>query len=961
MSDLDDEIYDLPEFESEKINIQEADPLLISPLIVSINSINSNPPSLEDYVGKSLQMKIIANNFHNLMSKPGIIQFNTESRKTIETAICAFVYEVASKSIETGKKEGRRENLDDLSASQELFELTNSQLVETATNIESLKKQIQQAKDANDKLTSQVKEQADELESLYATNSQLNKTVLELQKESDKEILALKEKNDHLTGTITSLQYSIKLLKSAQSRFDKQRDESNAEIANYKSEISELKSKLKSRNENDETSEANQRQIELSLRQYETENQQLKVSANELNRKLDFLNKELQQYTTDIPNPQEQENQNLIESLSLITKEYELQTKDLFQLRNINGQQQQIINQFQAILNFTDKHIQSFETEKDKLKEQCSQLIEASKLTNKELENIMKYKEYFDEIKSLFNSDIADSEIVTEIQSLLAPKPSMDDIKIQILFRTLENHIRFMSNLVSSNKIDLNLFTNRNSESISDDSQLQSQIAIELSRASRFLKENGIESSENDQINSIDISQLTNDRELIDCYGSLVMQLRMIQNLYSKSKPDKDSNEKAIIQKIIKGIQYDGSINDLADTIIDDIFSLTEKVETIKSIVNEDDDEMFVKTVRIIADVYHQFDTKIREVIKFTGQSTELPNATLKFIQSLSKKPNKEEQSTLLLEKNIKDLEEQKEEFKKTIEMQSQALLAKSNELENSQKTYSDLKSQYEEITNRQNDSLVKIRESANTYSVLKASYDKLREANKQMEVAHEQRIEQLVEKFHNALDEEREQHHKEIEVMNQNRIASEDRLIEQRQKLKEKYKAVKAKLKEVITTYDAAFKKQKLANAQLKANYDKLLEELVNANSLNNEEMTKISNEKSYLTVRIKTLQIENQNLNSKINALHEKCRQIENARDNFWTSEISKKEIEYRKRESSLAQSQNSFIQEIISKLSSYGPKPIEISQKYVLILINSILDTINDHQLLISKLQDEIKRSI
>ena len=105
MFDIDSNNSDINLISSDtEPQIPESDPNLISQMITSINSINSSPPSLETYVGDSTHLNTIAQNFHQLMSSPGIINFNSESRNTIEKAICAFIYETNRNIIEKGKE-----------------------------------------------------------------------------------------------------------------------------------------------------------------------------------------------------------------------------------------------------------------------------------------------------------------------------------------------------------------------------------------------------------------------------------------------------------------------------------------------------------------------------------------------------------------------------------------------------------------------------------------------------------------------------------------------------------------------------------------------------------------------------------------------------------------------------------------------------------------------------------------
>ena len=105
MYDIDSDNSDINLISSDtEPQIPNYDQNFISSMITSINFINSSPPSLENYTYGSDHLNSIAQDFHQLMSMQENVNFNSETRNTIEKAICCFIYESNRIVIEKGKE-----------------------------------------------------------------------------------------------------------------------------------------------------------------------------------------------------------------------------------------------------------------------------------------------------------------------------------------------------------------------------------------------------------------------------------------------------------------------------------------------------------------------------------------------------------------------------------------------------------------------------------------------------------------------------------------------------------------------------------------------------------------------------------------------------------------------------------------------------------------------------------------
>lgn len=976
MFDIDSNNSDINLISSDtEPQIPESDPNLISQMITSIKSINSSPPSLETYVGDSTHLNTIAQNFHQLMSSPGIINFNSESRNTIEKAICAFIYETNRNVIEKGK--------------------------EIILKSENRKKaEITKKNNENEQLKNEIKQLKEDIEMLYSTNSQITKKFTSFKRESENDLSEMKEKNDSLEETIRSMQHSIKANEIQKARLENQINESNEEINQLKSEIVSLKNKLKSKSNIEENSKNTKMSLEIQIRELETENQKLNVSINDYKHLLEKAKKEIEQADPGNLSVYEDENKKYRNSLLSVMKTLENQALEISSLQTTVISQRETLAKSVKLVDAYDSYVSRSQKEIEQLRQNNVKLEESLNLTTDDLKKIQKYKDNFDDIKKSLDIQISgedndDSEIFELIKNSLSKNQIISDERVQFLYTLIENQIKFLSNLITTNQIDLFTLANREQDiPLTEDEDYKNQVLMELARVRQFLSQSGFsnENSRSSELSNsnidnsstntikfgemynsnIDITKISNDREILDFVSSLILQSRTIQDYCEKLKVQSSKNM-TIIQEIIKGIEYDDNIDDLPAVVINNIISLTDTIEEIKQIVGEENNSNLIETVQAIATVYSQFDTDIRDQISFNGDSTELPAAVHNYIERLIENnrvqslkiienyKNKFNESKNEIESRMKLLEQENKEMRKSLDQQNQELLSKSDLLAASEKEAENLNSQIEEMAKKQNESLSRMKESVSNCNDLQNDADRLREENKKIRDSIDQKVKQTEDHFTSLLEEEKQQHSKEIETLKKNRQLREEKLVEKLKKMQDKYHSTKDKLKEVMTVYEEAFKKQKVAVAQIKSRNDELVEELSNARKDKSNQSDKYYAENIRLNLNLKSLQIEKQNLISRIDQLTEKCDQVQAARDNYWSSQISMKEIEFRKKETSLIQAQNLFIQEIISKISSYAPKPIDISQDYVLKAIKVLAGKIEDDEYLISSLQQELAKPV
>ena len=978
---------------------QYADPFLISPLSLAAEKIINDPPNLIDFAQRkdSNEMKTIATNLHKLLSTPGNIMFSEESRKDIEKSICAFIYELLQNEQMSGSNNDSNLNISDLSNAEEYLKMANDKLSESKSTQDFLSKKLLIAEGAKKQLELSVKDLQDEIELLYTEKAKETQEALKLKKLSDDEKQNLQNKNDALQEEVKKLKDSIVINEKSRTRLKNFLDSVNEENSNLKTEIFNLQNKLKEKQTNENTLKSNKISIDLQIQKLETENQQLTVSLNEFKTKYELAQKELSNSKPENIEKIEKDKRLIQESLTSLLKQIENQSEEIVLLNQNSHEYLQLLQRAMQCINYFDVENNSNQTDKDRLITLNQNLENQLDSAKNELKKYIKYSQFFNSLKESLPKDLeleinltdenADEEVFLQIQNIISNKQIISDEKADRLYLLLENQIRFLSNLVSTNQIDLFLLTNRTqTDSIKDSSGIKEQILMELARVRQFIQENKLSSKQEffvypnqDQINkeeaalenandSILMDALSKNREICDTISTIILQSRVVQDYCSKLKIQSALNMN-VIQEIINTLQYEGEISDLADCIADDLSSLNGIIDDIKTLTGIDDNNSLKKYIKNVMTVNMKFDTAIREQVGFEGDIRSLPDFLHSYIDKLQS--NNQKHSEMEIETCHSQIENLTEEIEKSemsirdlkSEVDNRASKCKqlSDELTIATKEKDALKNEVEEMKKKQSETLNRFKIALQNIKELESSNNRLSDENKRLLENINQKDENLNKRLSSLLKEESQQHKEELESMKSHYLGREEKFVEIIKKLKNKYKLSKDKLKEVMAAYDEAFKKQKDTVIAIKVRNDTLTKELAKERNKDNHDNKHLSSENLRLQTLNKSLLFEKSCLESKVNQLTAKCDQIQVARDNYWNSQIGMKEVEFKKKETILIQSQNTFIQELVTKMGPYSPKPIDTSYDYVKTAVSFMIKKIKDDESMINRLQTElIKRS-
>ncbi|OHT11050.1 hypothetical protein TRFO_19458 [Tritrichomonas foetus] len=542
------------------------------------------------------------------------------------------------------------------------------------------------------------------------------------------------------------------------------------------------------------------------------------------------------------------------------------------------------------------------------------------------------------------------------------------------LFILLENHVNFLSKLISSNQIDILTLQNNNQDnSLCELTELKGKIFTELAKTRQFMLQNNSYSNLNgdNEFDLSKISKISDDRELFDILATIIFQSRVIQEYSLKLKEQSTQNMK-IIQEIIDNTQYTGDVCDLPDCIVNNLISLSEVIDDIKNLTGITNTDSLHEFIEKIVNDMHQINEDIKNNFNVDEEIIDLP----KFFHILIKKYKEiekfisENQNKRIENKNLlKELKFIKHE-KTNLELQISELRHNENNLikkyENSlennnnlQQELINIRSEIETLQNEKKTMLEKIEKNEEQFN------QKLKQAVNEEKKQCVQKLEEKYNKKLEAILEEKEMEYShEMEYLKKDQTKNDGRNEEIIHSLKLKHQATNNKLKKMMESYNDAFMKQKEAVTVIKSHNEKLAKELtkVKAHEIElNNRIECLTSEKSQFEInfssKIQKLHEENEELTEKVNKLTKRCEQIQIVRDNYWESQFSLKEVNFRVRESLLIKTQNEFLQKVISLVSFYAPKPIDITEEYVFIALNSILTKIQNNEELISHLRSKL----
>ena len=914
---------------------------------------DQDPPKLISYCSEIQELKMIASNLENFFHISRSVILNEKSLSEMDFIIRTFFLKASEQIINKHSnnvhetislRHDTQMNLSDLSSSNDTISYPNSK--KDIVNQDELMLEIKKLKE--DKIESQKK--TDQL--------------IKEHEKSKKSFEKIQSKNKELKAALHNLLSSEKNFKNSKNQLEQQIENKNDEVQNLKREIKELNMKISAKNA--EINSMNETQVDgnMKMQKIIADNQRLALGINEYKRKFELAKTQIEKIQPDQINAIYKEKLKLQTSISYITNQLESTSKELIESQN----------NFQILISLIHKMMKASAIADDQMNNQIA-LIDhltkenASLKSSKEEilienESLQKYQAYFNKLKkklSKFPIDFPNKvsgdyeSIILYLEEAVKTNQNMqenNEKKQKEMFIIIENILKFIMNLVTSNKIDILLLSNDESSPHSDQdysfTNFKEEILREATKMRQFAISNGVELNQ-----SIDLNKICKDREIFDIISAQIVETRTIQKYYD-NLISQHSQYLSTLQEICQIFNYNDNVLNLPH-------QLNNLKTNLESLFRKDFDKnsAIYEIIQKNTELLKQFDSNLRKSLDYTGSLFDLPNFASDFIKNSTSKFNEK----------YKDL---KQQYDNKIEQIQKDFKNENEKNKAYMKFIEDDRSNIERMLNKTNDEKIQIENELNK---MKKEYKKqnerlekknndltneistLKQEKKVMQKSIEGNMKKIAEEqINSAIYRANEQNQKEINNLKTIYKAKDEKLRNKYKTLKQKYLSIKENFLSVKESYNDTIQKQNSTIALLKTKNDELSGMIDSSNKKSSQDSENSEYENMRLNALIKATVTEKNNLQSKIQQFNEKISQIQQTRDNYWETKLSMKETEMRARESSREQEKNLFIKEIIKKLSYLSLKPIDFSFEYIVKCVEYLIHKIKEDEITISQLQNE-----
>ncbi|OHT01022.1 hypothetical protein TRFO_07692 [Tritrichomonas foetus] len=951
---------------SENTNLDHS---TISSMLLIAKNINSNPPQLIDFCDGSQALQTICTHFNKLVEQNGLVKYDKKNREDLDLIFRTFVSEVVRLVKGKEKINDSQMHLSELSSSHDKYLDTFEKLADAKSSIKKLEDQIDD-EDLNTKteLKMKIKKLNNTIDSIIKDSAKNSRKADQIQRECDNSVFEIQKKYDRLCNKAREINDERKVLKYAKTRLESQINSNKEEIGSLKLEIHELKTKLVIKTDEIEVLKAQNIESEMHAQNLLTDNQKLAIVVNDYKSKYEKSKLAIKQLDPRIIADIENDKKNLQSSVKILTDTLDNTSEELIQSMNHYNNSINLVHKMVQMINSMDEKLNIQKSMIDRLSQEKINLMKSRDDLFHDFNKIQDKNSIIDQIKQNmfpeFNGD--DKEIPSLLNEMINNQNNLMKNQNKRLFTMIENLTKFLVNLISSNQIDyLLLRQNDDDSNLNDDNNFKDQILLEAARIRQYMSQNSLDLENDDQI--LDLSKICKDRELFNVLSSQIVVNRIIQK-HSESLELHDSKQAVIMNEISQVLEYQG-----------DYERLPEYIQNIKSIIDNIIEETKAKNIHHLKktmiykmNILNDFDSNLRELLNYEEDLIHLPHFVCEYIKDIEKRTYEERhhiqysyqsqikqlQTQFNEEKvkainYIKSLEAENKQFKEKLNLISKEKIELEKEFNNmKEKALHSVKT--EQINH--DESHNKLNELLNCYNDLQNDANRLRSENKELinKLDETQKLSDV--RINEMINQMNEQHKQELDAIKESKASQEEKLNDDSKKLKDKYKKLKVNFKQVMSTYVDAFNKQKNMITTLKLKNDELSKNsITNLNEKNTDNHFQIENLK--LQATNKSLSSEKQSLLTKITQLNEKINQIQQARDIYWESQIAVKENEFKKRIFVSEQALNDFTHNIITQISTYIPKPIEISQQFAQKGIATLMTKIENNENLISEMQREL----
>lgn len=951
---------DFPKDESDSEIIEvinEIDPLSLGSLRLAVGTAESEINDLTHYTYNSRHLLPIATNLTTLLSCPGTFRYDQESRQTILTAIQFFIHEITAYD-ETEVSM----NISELNNSQVELRRTQEELIETQRNLETASRKAQREERSNRQMQEEIRAMNEEFESWHRENMENTEKLNRIRRENEIELEQLKGKLDKYQEECRKLKDRVKYDKFANQRLQSQLDASNEEISALQKEVFKLKSDVQAKSEKSNELDSVMRKHMLRIEELETDNQKLAMYANELKRNYQTVKHSQAQTGSERVRLLQKDNEKLRDAVSRMNSLLEAQTDQITDLNNRWKHATSVIEKLSHAVNEYDHRLNEADTAKTR-SEMKLRLVES------EMSDARKTMERKSREGPIVNKvrQISGKKSESEMMEYLSEIGKLGDVlqiskQNAVLRSVVDNQTKFLSESAKNGVLETACLRGTGSIAYKE----RNSLLVEIARTKQFLSQNGInvEPIEDEQQALID---LCGNDSLYSVLSAQQSQFRLLKEYIRELKKELHENRDTIA-KVANELHCcndsDAVVSGAAE-IVREHQSLVDQLVDIIPVDDANMNECIIDFVRNADAAVRFLDGEVRQLLRFDGGINELLTC---IYEELAESDSAKVTEIQAMKNSITELRqqlaveiEQSSEYIHSLETQVSTKDAKIKQITDElDRTKSSLETTKEEcITLKSFNESISARSAAvvEEHRQLEKDLERLRSEKKKMENLLAQKTEMFDRRIEKIISEQQESHKKEILMHKEHAEAKQKQTEALLKQKKQQVSTLKAKLKEVMATYDAAFKKQKEAVASMRQQNDELSRQIMTERESHiSQNMSGNHDTIDQLKEEIQSLNSEKLMLKLQIDQLDDKCQKIQSMRDAYWQSQMSLQESQIR-RELRGTKGHGNLLEEIAQKISRLTKRPIESTVENVVEGITYLVNRVYDLEAHISELQRRI----
>ena len=981
---MSDSLVILSDDDDQSEEIPEVDPMIMNTMVLSTNVFKDDPaPSFQDLAGSNETLQKIAENMQIILDQDGFVKYGKENRRDLSIVIRTFIYQAAIQAkqsvapianVSNAPTKSQKNSQNASHVSQEDFQKLTKELLKAQQEAAELDNRYKVSERIQEELRNDIKSLHAENENLFKQNAELLRKISDSRREFDTQILGMKQECEKAEDSVREMQDKLQMSEFSTKRLERQLEDANKDLAAANANLVMTRSKLESKSMKVSTYKQQTQNMTSKLHNVESENEELRLQLGDLMAKLESMSKELEDLEPEKVSAEREEHERIAHSLKSITDLCQAQADEIVELQKLRAKSV-------ALIQKQNNLIQAISADLEETKNECTQVRERSiDLEEKCKTQTIIERDNLDPIKEMLHEQFGDLETNEDVKECIQKLLSREDGEVYqknnaVLLNIIENQLRFIGNLAKSGEIQLFLLSSPEAnETLLETQSFKQDIIVEIARCRQFLAENDL--LPEDQIPAsnmaaLEVNKYNNNEEKtrtqFDIASFATLSAELIRRL-SESLVDEHNN---LIEQINEAASIAGIENNDPVQIAEDIVA---KFKTFRQFAkaahdasegqfdfnNFDESVGFAgKYIQRCSQVLRALENELRPVINFDGETDEIPAQAALFIKQMMKEiEDMEIESVNDMRKQLQEvreeLESEKENSTNIISKLETQLQETTNELKDAEDKITGLNrdvttanQQIEDLKTHRSDLENKLQLLHENYAEIEQDLLKVRQDNETLRNESIARQKKYDERVNNLLEEERTSHVEDVEQIKRKYETRLAKLQKELETKSAKLSEAKAALKQLISEYDAAFRKQKEATAALRLQNQTLITRLSEPVS----NVSKKSNREEALQSEIKGLQAEKQVLLARIEQLTSGIEEAQAARDNYWQSQMAlrENEVEQSKKEAKEAalESHTNFVYKLCEIVEQFAPRDFESTEEEALAIVKDISDRLSAAQ--------------